>query len=128
QGKSAAEIFAQDGEDHFRDLETEMLRSFAGKKNMIIATGGGTPCFNDNISWMNNKGISIYLRSAAEKIFERLVKEKEKRPLVKHLKDEELLFYITEKIRERDFFYNQAKLVIDVDGLNKNYIPDLLLI
>jgi shikimate kinase len=126
QGKSTEDIFAQDGEDHFRDLETAALRSFAGKQNIIIATGGGTPCYNDNITWMNAHGTTIYLQSSAANIFERLVTGKQKRPLVKHLKDEELLFYITEKIKERDFFYSQTKIILDVDGLQENYIPDLL--
>jgi len=128
EGRSAAAIFAEDGEAYFRDLETDSLRSFNGKNHMIIATGGGTPCFNDNITWMNGQGITIYLRSTPPKIFNRLVTEKEKRPLVKHLKDEELLFYITEKIKERDFFYNQAKIILDVDDLEENYVPDLLLV
>jgi len=128
EGKTASDIFAQQGEEYFRDLETEVLRSFEGQQNAIIATGGGTPCFNDNISWMNKQGTTIYLRSSPEKIFERLRREKQKRPLVKHLKDEELLFYITEKIKERDFFYNQTKIILDVDRLSENYIPDFLLI
>jgi shikimate kinase len=128
EGRSATTIFAEDGESYFRNLETDALRSFAGKKQMIIATGGGTPCFNDNITWMNSQGITTYLKSAPSKIFKRLVTEKETRPLVKHLKDEELLFYITEKIKERDFFYNKAKVVLDVDNLSENYVPDFLIV
>ncbi len=70
-GKTAAEIFAKDGEDHFRDLETTALNSFANKENAIVACGGGTPCYNDNITLMNESGISIYLKSSPEKILER---------------------------------------------------------
>jgi shikimate kinase len=126
QEKSIAEIFAEDGEDHFRNLETIALRSLSNKSNIIIASGGGTPCFNDNISWMNENGTSVYLQSSPENILKRLVSEKEKRPLIKNLQDEELLFYITEKIKERDFFYSKAQIILKVDDLPQNYIPEFL--
>jgi len=126
QGKTAAQIFAEDGEDFFRDLETTALRSFAGKNNVIVACGGGTPCYNDNVSWMNENGTSIYLRSSPEKILERLVTEIEKRPLIKNMQGLELLFYITEKIKEREFYYGQAKIILDIDELSQNYVPEFL--
>ena len=126
QEKSIAEIFAEDGEDHFRNLETGVLKSLSNTNNIIVATGGGTPCFNDNISWMNKSGTSIYLQSSPENILKKLVNEKEKRPLIKHLKDEELLFYITEKIKEREAYYKQAKIILNVDDLPENYIPEIL--
>ena len=59
QGKSAAEIFAEDGEDYFRELETLALKSLSTKNNFIAACGGGTPCFNDNITWMNQNGTCL---------------------------------------------------------------------
>lgn len=126
QGKAIGEIFAESGEDHFRNLETIALRSLGNKKNIIIASGGGTPCFNDNISWMNENGTSVYLQSSPENILKRLVNEKEKRPLIKNLQDEELLFYIREKIKERDFFYSKAEIILKVDNLPANYIPEFL--
>ena len=124
--KSIAEIFAEEGEDHFRNLETNVLRSFADKSNIIVATGGGTACFNDNITWMNENGVSIYLQSAPENILERLVNEKEKRPLIRNLQNAELLFYIREKIKERETFYHQARIILNVDDLTPDYIPDFL--
>lgn len=126
QEKTIAEIFAQDGEDHFRNLETDALKNFSSQQNVIVATGGGTPCFNDNITWMNENGTCIYLQSSPEKIFERLTSETEKRPMIKHLQNGELLFYITEKIKEREPFYKQAEIILDVDDLPENYIPDVL--
>jgi len=126
QGKSIGKIFEQYGEYYFRNLETNVLRSFKDAGNIIIATGGGTPCYNDNINWMNKNGTCVYLRSAPENILKRLVKEKVKRPLIKNLQDEELLFYIREKIKERDFFYRQANVVLDVDSLDEDYFPEFL--
>ena len=127
-GKTIARIFAEDGEEHFRNLETLELRNMLHKKSFIAATGGGTPCFNDNISWMKKNGTPVYLRSSPGNILKRLVTEKEKRPLIKNLQNEELLFYITEKIKEREPFYNQAKIILDVDDLDKNFVPDFIII
>ena len=126
QEKTIAKIFAEDGEDHFRDLETTALRSFAEKGSAIVSTGGGTPCYNDNITWMNKNGTCIYLKSSPENILKRLTSETEKRPLIKDLSTDELLFYITEKIKERDFFYREAKLILPVDELESDYLPDFL--
>ena len=126
QQKTIAEIFAEDGEQHFRNLETYALKKFPGNENAIIACGGGTPCFNDNLSWMNENGTSVYLQSSPENILKRLVSEKQKRPLIKHLQQDELLFYIREKIKEREAFYKQAKIIVNVDDLPKNYLPEFL--
>ena len=122
--KTISEIFADDGEEHFRNLETAALRTFINSKNVIVATGGGTPCFNDNISWMNENGKTIYLQSSPENILKRLEGEKEKRPLIKDRKEDELLSYITGKIKERELFYKQASIILNVDDLPQNYLPD----
>lgn len=126
ESKPIATIFAEDGEEHFRNLETSELRNLLNNNNFIAATGGGTPCFNDNISWMNENGTPVYLRSSPQNILKRLVSEKQKRPLIKNLQDEELLFYITEKIKEREAYYNRAKIILDVDYLPRNYFPEFL--
>ena len=126
EGRTIADIFAKDGEEHFRNLETNALKKITVKEKVIVACGGGTPCFNDNISWMNKNGISVYLQSSPERILKRLESEKEKRPLIKNQRAEELLFYITEKIKEREIFYKQAKIIVNVDDLNQNYLPEFL--
>lgn len=123
--QTIAEIFAGKGEAYFRRLETDTLRRLGKRNDLLIATGGGTPCFDDNISWMNNNGTTVYLRSSPANIAARLVIEKEKRPLLKNLNDNELLFYITEKIKERELFYNQAKIILDVDDLPEDHIQKL---
>lgn len=126
EGKKIADIFSENGEEYFRNLESMELRNLVTKNNFIAATGGGTPCFNDNITWMNENGTSVYLQSAAENILNRLVSEKEKRPLIKNLQNEELLFYIQEKIKERETFYSQAEIIVNVDELSPDYLPEFL--
>lgn len=124
--KTITEIFAGEGEEHFRNLETAALITFGNSKNVIVATGGGTPCFNNNISWMNENGVTVYLQSSPKNILKRLEGEKGKRPLIKDRKKDELLFYITEKIKERESFYKQATIILNVDDLQQNYLPDFL--
>ena len=76
EAKTIAKIFTENGEDYFRNLETIELRNLLSKNNFIAATGGGTPCFNDNISWMNENGTSVYLQSSPENILKRLLIDK----------------------------------------------------
>ena len=79
--KTIAEMFEQDGEEYFRKAEAKVLRWFGEKKTFILATGGGTPCFHDNMNWMNKHGITIWLDEPIEILVERLKPGKELRPL-----------------------------------------------
>lgn len=128
EDKTAAEIFAEYGEEKFRELETIALQSLINKPGYVLACGGGTPCFNDNLTWMNKNGTTVYLQSSPENIFKRLRTEKEKRPLIKNLQEQELLFYISEKIKEREPYYSQAEITLNVDELPDNYIPHFLIV
>src|ERR1700757_2419314 len=98
-GKTVAEIFTVHGEAFFRDMETKMLRSFATEKNMIIACGGGTPCFHDNMKWMNEHGTTVYITSPAAIIMKRVSKQQDKRPLLRDMNPVELLAYIEQTIK-----------------------------
>ncbi|MFX8731638.1 shikimate kinase, partial [Acinetobacter baumannii] len=77
-----AEIFEEKGEAYFREKEALSLRTFEGMHHLILATGGGTPCFHDNIQWMNEHGITIWLNEPTSMLTERLKAEKNHRPLV----------------------------------------------
>ena len=79
EGKSIADIFHIKGENYFREAEAATLRSFKDLENTIIACGGGTPCFFENIEWMNAKGTTIYLYSTAQEILQRVLSEQDKR-------------------------------------------------
>lgn len=119
EGKTVAEIFEQHSEDYFRLLETKMLRRMVNKQKTIIACGGGTPCFHDNIQWMNEQGITVYIRSSSHDILKRVLAEQDKRPLLKKLNQAEVLFFIDQKLKEREPFYTQAAITLDAATINE---------
>ena len=106
--KSITEIFAENGEAYFRNVEAEVLRWFGQKKSFALATGGGTPCFNNNIQWMNSNGITIWIDEPVDVLVQRLEKEKAQRPLIHNLDITALQDYLAHKLFERETFYKQA--------------------
>lgn len=108
---SINEIFAIHGEDYFRQVEQKVLLHTTTLNNAVIALGGGTPCFFDNMQLINKSGFSIYLDVPLEIISKRLSKESNTRPLL-NVKPDELLAQITEKHHQRFDFYKQAHLTI----------------
>lgn len=116
--KSIAEYFTENGEEAFRKLESETLKSFSYPENCVVATGGGLPCFFDNMDWMNANGKTVYLQMEPAQLVSRLGK-REKRPLIKDMDDEQLLNFIKMKLTERDPFYTKAQFTVnafDLDG------------
>ncbi len=126
QQKTIAQIFEQNGESYFRNLETAALQNFANKQNCIVACGGGTPCFNNNMQWMNENGTTVYLKATPDEIIKRVIGEQEKRPLIKNLSAQELYTFIEKKITEREAFYLQVKKILPVLSLTENTIETLL--
>lgn len=120
EGRSVLDIFEKSGEKHFRFQESVALRSMAQHDNCIIACGGGAACFDENIEWMNENGLTIYLHASPNELLENIMKEKDKRPLVKHVNEAELLFFIQKKLEERIPFYEQAKIRFRVEDLNED--------
>lgn len=117
--KTIAEIFKEDGEEAFRKLETKMLKLFSEKKQFILSVGGGTPCFNDNIKWMNKTGITVWLDEPISILAERLMKEKDHRPLIKNIADDELESFLTTKRQERLQHYSQATYTLTADQISE---------
>ncbi|MGJ1323734.1 shikimate kinase [Sphingobacterium faecium] len=112
-GMSITEYFQLHGEEKFRALEREHLQKIA-QQEAIVSTGGGSPCFFDNMQWMNENGISVYLQMTPKALFDRLSQSKpNKRPILIGKTDEELFNFISEKLVEREPFYKQAHLIID---------------
>jgi len=106
--QTISEIFETEGELVFRQKEAAMLRWLQQSKNFVVATGGGTPCFLNNMQWMNQQGITIWIDEPVSVLAERLQLEKEHRPLISSLSDEALASYLENKLQERSPFYNLA--------------------
>lgn len=126
EGKSIADIFDIKGEAYFRTIEAAALRSFEDLENTIIACGGGTPCFYENIEWMNAHGKTIYLYSTAQEILQRVLSEQDKRPLIKKMNRGELLFFIEQKLKERADFYNAATIKLTSSEATEQIFSNLL--
>ena len=108
---SIPQIFSSIGEVGFREKEANLLRKTADFNQYIISCGGGTPCFNDNMQWIKDYGISIYLKTSEELLFKRLNNQKEGRPLISGMSDDNLRNFISMKLTEREKFYEQADYI-----------------
>ena len=125
ENKSVKEIFAAYGEERFREIESEVLRATNSLQNSIIACGGGTPCFADNISWMNEHGVTIWLKQTPENIAQNLQGEEKARPLLAGINENKMVNFITNLLQKREAFYRQATYHIDLSGHNENNIPPI---
>ncbi len=119
---SVVDIFEQRGEDYFRQKEAIMLRSKDTLDTVIIACGGGTACFFDNINWMNKNGTTILLQGTPPTILKNIMSQEAKRPLVKNLNESELIFYIEQKLKERAPYYELAQVKMESDFLTEKSI------
>ena len=122
EGKPIPSIFEEHGETYFRELERESIKKIQSNSRLIISTGGGMPCFNDNMSLLNTKGLTIYLKCKVETLTNRLMKEKLDRPLIKDKSELELSEYIQNLLNERDFFYRQSNIIIEEEYQNLDQI------
>ena len=118
--RSVSQIFAERGEEGFRQIEYNMLHEVAEFENVIISCGGGTPCFFDNMDYLNQQGDVVYLKATPETLYKHLLMAKVERPLLKDKSPEELIAYITEHLKERAPFYEKALYTLDVNVLD-NY-------
>jgi len=107
------DIFDRKGEKYFRKLEAVCLRELHEMESFILACGGGTPCFYDNMTIMNALGVSVWMNTPKDVMATRLLEEAGHRPLINGLSSEKLQEFIEDKLEERLQFYNQAQLVID---------------
>ena len=123
--RSISQIFEQGGEDHFRELEQSALHQFKSNTNAIIALGGGTPCFFDNMDWINANGISVYIKASTEVLFHRLKNEMNHRPLLQNLSAAALPDFLRNKISIRSEFYEQAQIHYLLNDLDQDVIGEL---
>ncbi len=112
--KKVKEIFDERGEEGFRKIEHNMLHEVAEFEDVVISCGGGTPCFFDNMEYMNAQGDVVYLRGTPDVLFRHLKMGKGVRPLLLGKSDEELMEYITEQVTKREKYYMQANHIVDI--------------
>ncbi len=112
--RSVSELFAERGEEGFRRLESVMLREVGEMENVIIACGGGTPCHESNMDYMNTRGMTLRLHASVERTIERLLRVKHKRPLIARLKtEEEVRSYVEAEMQRREPYYSMAEISIE---------------
>lgn len=116
EGRSINDIFSESGEEYFRNAESMVLKELSDKQDIIIATGGGTPCFAENMKYMNENGITVYLKLNPGQLASRLRGGTAGRPLLRDLDEDSIVNFITGKLIQREPFYNNAKVI--VDGFN----------
>lgn len=113
-----AKIFAEEGEERFRDMERRMLHEAAEFEDIVLACGGGTPCFFDNIDYMNRTGETFYLKASPETIVQHLALSRGERPLLKGKSPDELRDFVARQLEEREPFYSKASHIVDVNVLD----------
>ena len=118
--KTVPQLFAERGEDGFRQVERTMLHEAAEFEDVVLSCGGGTPCFFDNMDYMNAQGDTVYLKASPEVLCAHLRMGKTRRPLLEGKTPEELLGFVTEQLARREQYYLAARHVLDVDLLD-NY-------
>ncbi len=127
-GLSISEYFEKFGEEKFRELESKMLHKTSLLDKAVISTGGGTPCFFDNMDTINKNGVSVYLKADIPLIMSRLKGEKNQRPLIQNKTDEELRTYLSDLLAVREKYYEQAHIVVVAKSLNINDLADRIML
>jgi shikimate kinase len=112
-GKNTLQIFETDGEDFFRKQEQCVIAELSKKTNIVVSTGGGTPCFFDNMQQMNQSGLTIYLQANPKMLKQRILKRQHQRPLLKNIPEEQLETYISKLLHQREHYYVQSQITVE---------------
>ena len=112
--KKISQIFAERGEEGFRKIECNVLHEVAECEDVVISCGGGTPCFFDNIDYLNQQAQVVYLRCEPEVLHKHLLMGKGDRPLLKGKTPDELITFIRQQLESREPYYNKARYTLDV--------------
>jgi shikimate kinase len=125
-GMSVPEIFDIHGEDYFRKEEADALRALDISSDLVVACGGGTPCFHENMDHMNQTGLTIYLKMDPVSLKNRLTNARKKRPLVEGLDEEELEEYLKGLLAEREPYYLLSKVIVDGLSLDTDRLVNII--
>ena len=131
-GYTITETIFNKGELYFRQLERNILDELLKKDKLILSTGGGTPCYYDNIDRINKSSLSVYLKRSVGELYKRLEGHQAERPLIAHLKGDALREYIGKHLFERNVYYEKATLVLpirdtsdeDITNQIKNFVNE----
>ena len=126
-GKSISEIFATEGEEQFRLQEKEVLHIITeSHDSFVMACGGGSPCYFNNIDYMNQAGTTVWINTASNILFQRLMAEKEKRPLIRDLSNDQLKAFIHKKFADRKIYYEQADVKVDEELVQLDKLIEII--
>jgi len=121
-----ADFFSKYGEAAFRKIEHELLLEFTKVSDILISTGGGMPCFFDNMDLMNKTGLTIYLKATPELLISRIEFSTRKRPLFQQMKGKHFLQNITQHLNSREKYYKKAQIVIDAENPDLKELSSLI--
>ncbi len=126
EGIAVTEIFARKGEEYFRKAESEVLDGLLERKNLVVASGGGTPCFHDNMEKMKSAGITVYLNTSPGLLARRLSRGNSSRPLVAGMQGPDLKNHIRKLLAGREGWYRQSDITYDADNFDIHELLDLI--
>jgi len=127
ESKSIAQIFQEKGEEYFRYKEKEVMEQIVDEhETIILSCGGGTPCFFNNIDFMKDSGTVVWLNTCIDTLVERLLKEKNHRPLIKNIDDKNLKAFILKKLQDRRLYYEQASIIVAEESLTIDSLSTLI--
>jgi shikimate kinase len=125
--RQITKIFVDEGEDKFREYEKNALREItADNRNFVLATGGGTPCYSNNIEFMNAHGTSIYLKCTVDELYENILLSNPERPLLQGKRGDELHKHIKQLLSIREPAYRQAKIILTSENHNPQTIFEII--
>ena len=125
ENKPISQIFSENGEEYFRLLEKDVLFMLTeSHESFVMACGGGTPCFYNNIDYLKKNGTVIWINSSIDSLYQRLLKEKDQRPLLRDIPDDQLKSYIIRKFSSRKIYYQQAHIILNEADITLETIVD----
>ncbi len=127
EDKSISDIFAEKGEEYFRLLEKETLHIITeSHDSFIMACGGGSPCYFNNLDYMNQAGTTVWINTPIDVLFQRLLQEKNERPLIRSLTDDQLRGFIIKKFADRKIYYEQADVIVDDEPVHLDSLIEMV--
>lgn len=124
--QSIEDVFASKGEAEFRGMEHNTLKKVLEKNNVVVACGGGTPCYYENMDLMNRNGITIYIKMSTDALISRLSQAKANRPLLANKTEEDLRTFVAKQLEKREDTYHQAHYVVKGKDLNVTELAKFL--